>query len=58
VTLREAEAAYRAAQQEAERLRVIRNAKLVEAVKAGYSLRQISEATGISRTRIHQIKES
>jgi uncharacterized protein YerC len=58
VNLQEAEAAYRLAASEAERARLARNAKIVEAVKAGYSLREIADVTGVSRTRIHHIKES
>jgi DNA-binding CsgD family transcriptional regulator len=57
VSLQEAEAAYRKAASEAEEARKVRNAEILKALKAGYSLRQIADVTGISRTRIHQIKE-
>jgi DNA-binding CsgD family transcriptional regulator len=57
MSLQEAEAAYRKAASEAEEARKVRNAEILKALKAGYSLRQIADVTGISRTRIHQIKE-
>jgi hypothetical protein len=57
MTLREAEAAYRKAAEEAERLRVIRNQAVRDTLKQGYSLAQVAEATGLGRTRIHQIGE-
>jgi hypothetical protein len=56
VTLREAEAAYRKAASEAERLRIIRNQEIRKALKT-HSLAQVAEATGLGRTRIHQIGE-
>jgi DNA-directed RNA polymerase sigma subunit (sigma70/sigma32) len=57
MSLQEAEAAYRKAASEAERARVARNAAILKALKAGYSLREIADVTGVSRTRIHQIGE-
>jgi DNA-directed RNA polymerase sigma subunit (sigma70/sigma32) len=57
MSLQEAEAAYRKAASEAEEARKVRNAAILKALKAGYSLRQVSDVTGISRTRIHQIGE-
>jgi hypothetical protein len=56
MTLREAEAAYRKAASEAERLRIIRNQEIRKALKT-HSLAQVAAATGLGRTRIHQIGE-
>jgi hypothetical protein len=52
----QAEIAYRRAQGEAEMRRVTRNLAVRKALKR-HSLAQVAEATGLGRTRIHQIGE-
>jgi DNA-directed RNA polymerase specialized sigma24 family protein len=53
-----AEAAYRAASAEADRLKDERNALVLQALNAGWTHAAISEATGLSRGRIGQIAQT
>lgn len=53
--LRSAEASYREAFRLSEEKRAIRNALLLEAQEAGWSIRQIASALEISPTRVAQI---
>lgn len=54
--LRQAEAAYQAASRRAEKLRQERNALVLQALLEGWTHAAISQATGLSRGRISQIK--
>jgi len=56
--LQTTEAAYKAASQHAEELREQRNHLVREALSAGMTHAQISEATGLSRGRIGQIAQT
>jgi uncharacterized protein YerC len=51
-----AEACYRAATLAAEKLRVARNLLVHEALAQGWTHQQISDATGLSRGRVSQIR--
>ena len=52
-----AQRAYEAAAAEAERLREDRNSAIRQAIDNGHTHKSISDATGLSRGRINQIKE-
>jgi DNA-binding NarL/FixJ family response regulator len=54
--LEKAEARYRRASARAETLRQARNAAVLEALAEGWTHAAISQATGLSRGRISQIK--
>lgn len=54
--LQQAEAAYRAAFAVSEDLRNQRNAAVLAALRDGWTHQQISDATGLSRGRVSQIK--
>lgn len=58
MTLAEAEAAYRAAYAEAERLRKERNRLLREALQAGARPVDLARQTGLTRARIAQIQQT
>lgn len=58
MTLAEAEAAYRAAHAEAERLRLERNRLLREALQAGARPVDLARETGLTRGRIAQIQHT
>jgi hypothetical protein len=53
--LRKAEAAHRAASLRAEAARENRNRAVLDAIAAGWSHAHISDATGITRSRVGQI---
>lgn len=53
--LQQAEAAYRAAFAASERLRVERRTAIRAALAAGWTQRQIADATGLSMQRVAQI---
>lgn len=55
--LRKAERAYQRAAARAEQLRQTRNAAVRQALDQGWTHQAISDATGLSRGRISQIKE-
>ena len=54
--LRKAEARYQRASRRAEEAREARNAAVHEALSQGWTHAKISEATGLSRGRISQIR--
>lgn len=54
--LRKAEVAYQAAFRRTEKLRLERNRAVLAAIAAGWTHARISQATGLSRGRIGQIK--
>jgi hypothetical protein len=56
--LRKAERAYQRAHGRAEEAREARNATVRQALAEGWTHSRISEATGLSRGRISQIKET
>jgi len=56
--LQQTESAYRSASQQAEQLREKRNQLVRQALAAGMTHAQISEATGLSRGRIGQIAQT
>lgn len=56
--LKETEAAYRAALVRSEAARQERNRLVLAALAAGWTHRQIAEATGLSRGRISQLLPS
>ena len=56
--LRKVEARYVRASQRAEELRQARNTAIRAALAAGWTHQQIADATGLSRGRINQIKET
>lgn len=56
--LSEVEAAYRAAFRHAEMLRGRRNALVCRALSAGWTQRDVAEATGLTHGRIAQIASS
>jgi hypothetical protein len=56
--LRNAEAAYRAASRRAEAKRAERNRLVREALEAGWTHAEISDATGLTRGRIGQIAQT
>lgn len=58
MTLAEAEAAYRAAYAEAERLRKLRNRLLREALADGTRPVDLARQTGLTRGRIAQITQT
>lgn len=58
MTLAEAEAAYRAAHAEAERLRKERNRLLRQALKAGARPADVARESGLTRGRIAQIQQT
>ena len=53
--LQEAEAAYKHAQAESERLRAVRNKALAAAANVGATHSEIAHATGLTRARIGQL---
>ena len=56
--LRKAEARYRRASRRAEEAREARNQAVCAALSAGWTHQRIADATGLTRGRINQIKET
>ncbi len=56
--LRQAEARYQRAFRRSEKLREARNATVQQALAEGWTHQKVSEATGLSRGRISQIKST
>ena len=56
--LLKAEARYQRASRRAEEAREARNAAIRAALAEGWTHQQIADATGLSRGRINQIKET
>lgn len=53
--LRKAEARYQRAYRRAEEARAVRNTAVCDALEAGWTHARISEATGLTRSRVGQI---